>query len=448
MLDNSETNQSQANEESQSEPSSGSSGVWLRRLARIGPAIVVAAVVLGPGSIVSASRVGCEYGLDLLWVVPLAGLLMIGMTMASMMIGVVGQKTLCQSVADSFGRPAAWLVGGSLMIAVTLFQASNNNAMLMAVGGFVDRSTLDGLSPLTRSLLLLLVNIGIIAIVVLGRRDLYRIVERLMAVLVGMMVIAFGLSMIASQPAVSDVAMGLVPKLAVSSGADAGGGTAAAVSWLSIGAMIATTFSVAGAFYQSYQVKEKGWGEKDLRVGLVDSFVGIASLALITGMVFITAATALHGKVDPKELTDASVVAISLEPLFGAWAKIVFSLGIFAGAASSFLVNALIGGVVFCDAIGLNSKMSSTSVRSSTIAALLLGWLVASTVAITGIDLVSFIVIAQALTVLCFPILALVIVWQLKKLPIAVPAAITILCWLGLLVVLALSARTLWGLLS
>ncbi len=445
MLDNSETNQSRTNDDSSPRPSSTG---WLSRFARIGPAIVVAAVVLGPGSIVSASRVGCEYGLDLLWVVPLAGLLMIGMTMASMMIGVCSQKTLCQSVADTFGRPAAWLVGGSLMIAVTLFQASNNNAMLMAAGGFVGPSTLDDLSPIAKSMLLLLVNVGIIAIVVLGRRDLYRIVERLMAVLVGMMVLAFGLSMIASQPSISEIAMGLVPKLAVSTETSSAGGTAAAVSWLSIGAMIATTFSVAGAFYQSYQVKEKGWGPKDLRVGLVDSFVGIASLALITGMIFITAATALHGKIDPKELKDASVVAMSLEPLFGAWAKIVFSLGIFAGAASSFLVNALIGGVVFCDAIGLNSKMSSTSVRTSTIAALLLGWLVASTVAITGIDLVSFIVIAQALTVLCFPILALVIVWQLKKLPFPVPAAITILCWIGLLVVVALSARTLWGLIS
>ncbi|EMI16878.1 manganese transporter NRAMP [Rhodopirellula maiorica SM1] len=152
--------------------------------------------------------------------------------------------------------------------------------------------------------------------------------------------------------------------------------------------------------------------------------------------------------IQPSELTDASMVAMSLEPLFGTWAKIVFSLGIFAGAASSFLVNALIGGVVFCDAIGLSSKMSSASVRTSTIVALLLGWIVASTVTLTGIDLVSFIVIAQALTVLCFPILAIVIVWQLQKLTVRVPIAIKVLCWLGLVVVIALSARTLWGLVS
>ena len=87
---------------------------------RIGPAIVVAAVVLGPGSIVTASRVGCEYGLSLLWVVPLAGILMIGMTMAAMLIGVSKQETLCTSVANAFGRPAAWIVGISSMGVITL----------------------------------------------------------------------------------------------------------------------------------------------------------------------------------------------------------------------------------------------------------------------------------------------------------------------------------------
>lgn len=416
---------------------------WLGRITRIGPAIVVAAVVLGPGSIVTSSRVACEFGYPLLWVVPVAGLLMIGMTAAAMTVGVCTGRTLCQSVADRFGRPAAWLVGGSLMVAVTLFQASNNNALLMAAGGFVGPATVDGLNAGVRSVLLLGANALVIALLLLGRRDLYRLVERMMAVLVGMMVLAFGLGMFASSPSWPDVGKGLIPSVADFGDQDG------AISWLSIGAMIATTFSVAGAFYQAYQVKEKGWTSNELRLGLGDTLVGITALAGITCMVYVTAAAALHGRFDASELTDASVVAMSLEPLFGTWARVVFSLGIFAGAASSFLVNALIGGVVFCDAIGLSSKMSSASVRHATIAALLLGWLVASTVAITGIDLVSFIVIAQSMTVLCFPLLAAVILWQLGEIdPTLVPFGVKPLCWVGLFVVVGLSVRTLWGLIS
>jgi Mn2+/Fe2+ NRAMP family transporter len=424
-----------------------------KRYRRIGPAIVVAAVVLGPGSIVSASRVACGEGFDLLWIVPLAGILMIGMTAAAMTIGVCKENTLCGLVADRFGRWAAWVVGLSLLIAITLFQASNNNAMWMAVSGFIGHETVNKWSTLGRASGLLLFNGGIIALVWLGRRDLYRWIERAMAFLVGAMVLSFGASMFASAPDWGDVIGGLIPSLpapepTLASDAEAvASSDNASIAWLSMAALVATTFSVAGAFYQSYQVKEKGWKRENLSTGFVDVFVGISSLTLITGMIYVTAATALHGNIAPADLTDASVVALSLEPLFGSWARIVFSIGIFAGAASSFLVNALIGGVVFCDAIGTDCRVSSRPVQRATIAALLAGWAVASLAALTEVDLVSFIVIAQSLTVLCFPLLAGVIVWQLHTLDrkdVAWP--IKALAWIGLAVVIALSLKTLSGL--
>ena len=38
------------------------------RLGSIGPAILIAAVVLGPGSILANSKVGWQYGYDMVWV--------------------------------------------------------------------------------------------------------------------------------------------------------------------------------------------------------------------------------------------------------------------------------------------------------------------------------------------------------------------------------------------
>ena len=60
------------------------------------------------------------------------------------------------------------------------------------------------------------------------------------------------------------------------------------------------------------------------------------------------------------------------------------------------------------------------------------------------IDLVSFIVVAQALTVLCFPILAAVLVWQLHSLH-RVPLLLRLIVWCGLLVVIGLATRTIWS---
>ena len=168
-------------------------------LRRIGPAVVVAAVVLGPGSIVSASRVGCQFGYELLWILPVAIALMISMTVSAMAVGVLENETPCVAVANRFGRVAAWLVGAAMLIAVTMFQASNNNALLMAIEGFTGNQMAvedpanvadpPGMlhSATGRAAIPLLFNLLIIGLLWASRRDLYRWIEKAMSIMVGAM---------------------------------------------------------------------------------------------------------------------------------------------------------------------------------------------------------------------------------------------------------------------
>ncbi|MEL7265663.1 MAG: divalent metal cation transporter [Planctomycetota bacterium] len=329
-------------------------GTFWKRLQDIGPAIVVAAVVLGPGSIVGASSVGCQYGLLLWWVVPLAGILMIGMTASAMMVGVMHRETPVQSVARAFGRPAALVIGIMMLVAITLFQASNNNAMLMAIEGFWGSETA---SPgWLRWMVLGAVNALVIALVCWGRDDLYRWVERSMMVLVGVMVLAFATSLVfsllpnqtdemKSAPTATDrvVESNQLAEREVASESESP--APLPIGWMNVIALIATTFSVAGAFYQAYQVREKGWTPRDLQTGMIDCVVGIGTLTVLTLMVLATAAISLHGRIRAEELNSAADVALALRPLFGASAQYVFAIGILAGALSSFLVNAMIDGV-------------------------------------------------------------------------------------------------------
>ncbi len=379
------------------------------------------------------------------------------MTAAAMIGGVCGKESLCQAVAARFGRATAVFVGLSILVAITLFQASNNNALLMAAEGFlsapdvteaatetVGQAVGQGATPSIGSRLigpavLLGVNAVVVALLLLGRRDLYRLIERCMAVLTGAMVLAFAAGMFAAGPSASEIAGGLIPKLPeVRSG-----GEQSALSWLSVAALMGTTFSAAAAFYQSYQVREKGWAAKDLSAGTTDTVVGIGTLGAITAMILITAAAGLHGVIDPGNLKSAADVAMSLEPLFGAKAKIVFAIGVMAGAVSSFVVNAMIGGVVFSDSIGKGNRLSDKSVQISTIGSLLLGWAVAASVAATGSDLVSFIIVAQSLCVVVFPVLAAVILWRLYDVgPKRLVRWLAPFCWIGLIVVVLFSANT------
>ena len=335
---------------------------------RIGPAIVVAAVVLGPGSIVTASRVGCQFGYSLLWVVLAAGILMIAMTAASMIVGVSGSQTPVSAVAQRFGRPAAVLVGGALGLAIALFQSSNNQALLMAAEGWLPPGT--RLSPPLAIAALSVVNAAAAGLILAGRRALYRRIEAAMAGLVGAMILAFGAAMIAAGPSIDGLLGGLVPRPPA--------GDADALSWMAVAAVVATTFSIAGAFYQSYQVREKGWTTGELRLGQFDAVIGIGTLAIITAMIMVTAAAGLHGRVDPQSLTNAAAVAASLEPAFGSAAAVIFGIGVAAGALSSFVVNAIIGAVVCSDAVGGPVTLQSREVRRWTVAVLAAGWAIAS----------------------------------------------------------------------
>jgi len=74
----------------------------------IGPALITACVVFGPGSLLISSNVGANYGYELLWLLILTGVLMGAyMTMAAR-IGVVGGASpctlVCAAIESARGR--------------------------------------------------------------------------------------------------------------------------------------------------------------------------------------------------------------------------------------------------------------------------------------------------------------------------------------------------------
>ena len=112
-------------------------------------------------------------------------------------------------------------------------------------------------------------------------KNLYQAVERMMMVFVGLMLVAFAANLIYSGPNLLEFAKGLVP----------GGESKIDLSVL---ALVGTTFVVTAAFYQSYLVRQKGWGKDDLRTGILDARVGAGIMAVITLVLMSTAATLLY----------------------------------------------------------------------------------------------------------------------------------------------------------
>jgi len=363
-----------------------------RVLEAIGPAVIVAAVVLGPGSILTSSKVGATFGMIGVPVIVAATILMVAMVALSARLGVVYDGSICDELAARWGRWPTVAIGLILFTLVALFQSSNNIAL---IGGLEPILGDQPMSPSLRAATLIVVNTLVIACLYL-LPDLYRSVEWSMKVLIGLMTLAFLFNFVTVfiDPPQFERAK-----------------STAAPDWFALLGLVGTTFSVGGAFYQAYLVREKGWGLDDARKGVVDSIVSMSLLGLVTAMILMTSWRVFYSSPDAPSLSSVGDVAMQLEPLFGSAAKVIFCLGILAGGLSSFMVNALIGGTVLSDSLGKGAKLTDTWPLHLTTTALVVGMGVAiASVAKEG-STVHLITIAQACTVLGIPALAAALIF-------------------------------------
>ncbi len=158
-------------------------------------------------------------------------------------------------------------------------------------------------------------------------------------------------------------------------------------------------------------VKEKGWALDDVEKGVTDSIISMTMLGLVTVMILLTSWRVFYGNPDAATLSSVGDVAKQLEPLFGSAAKVIFCVGILAGAFSSFMVNALIGGTVLSDSLGKGAKLRDQWPLHLTTLALLVGMGVAIASLAKEGSTVHLITIAQACTVLGIPALAGAIIY-------------------------------------
>ncbi len=406
----------------------------------IGPAIIIAAVVCGPGSILMSSKTGAIYGYNMIWVLALAAALMWCMVVLSARLGVVHKHTLIEELSIRLGRPVGVFIGITLFLIVAGFQVSNNIAIVAAV------ETIFGDMGTTAKIAFLILLNAFIIFVLYGFRELYSPIEKIMKTIVLLMVSAFIFSLFMAGPDIGAMVKGFIPsppegnyKSFISN--PTGGGNV-----LVLQALVATTFSVAGAFYQAYGVRAKGWGIGDTKKGMIDSFVGTCVLFGVSLVVMSTAAAALHGKVDPAELTTLGKIAGAMEPAFGPSARYLFACGIFAGGFGAFMVNAMIGGNMLSDGFGKGATINDKGARNGTVLALMIGMGIAIGSIIMKFEVVNVITVAQASTVLGLPALAAALIYLATRSDLTgehkVPKWMIVMGSVGFLLSLLLTLRT------
>ena len=402
----------------------------------IGPALITACVVFGPGSLLISSNVGANHGYALLWLLVLTGILMGTYMTTAARIGVVGGATPCTLLARHHGRIIAAVIGINLCLICTTFQFANNLAVVAAAGSLIPK-----VPPI---IVLALLN-GLIIIFLFTAKQVYRLLEKVMKVMVGIILVSFVINVILAGPSLADIFKGLIPGIpeGITLGLPHKMDGKIEDPLLLVASLLGTTFSVAAAFYQGNLVRERGWTIKEYRNGIGDSITGVAVLTGVSAVIMITAATVIPGQ----QAQDIGVLAKSLQPLLGSTAYIIFCVGLFAVAMNPFLINAMIGGSILADAIGKPAKLSDRWSRVFTVVVLLVGMLVAVLALRTGQKPVNLIIFGQALTVIGNPLMAATILWLANRKDIMGERRNTpllnILGGIGFLVVLFTAVRVL-----
>lgn len=364
---------------------------------RIGPGLITACVVIGPGSVLTSSSTGARYGYAMNWVVVVAVLFMMAYTTMSARLGVLTRETTGTIVARHFGRWLSVLIGCAVFFIASAFQFGNNLGVYSALEpfwkSFTSGASGEGGANASAFIPLFVIN-GVTLLFLFGFQNLYRAVERLMMALVAVMLTAFACNLAFARPDPLEWIQGFIPT----------------IDWppdIALLGLIGTTFVITAAYYQSYLVKQKGWKEEDVEDSLRDARISAGIMAVITLMIMGTAGAVLRGK----ELHDVADVARQLEPLFGRAGHAIFCTGLFAAAYSSFLVNSMIGGFILADGLGLAKQPDTFVARLFTAGVLLTGMFVAMFVVSTGARPVGAIVAAQALTVVASPLMAGILLW-------------------------------------
>lgn len=349
-------------------------------LKSVGPAFITSALIIGPGSITLASKIGANFGHQLIWVVILMIIFMMIYTEMSARIGLASDRSFLEILKNKWGKAAAIIAGIGACLVTASFQAGN------AIGTGIAVSAIFGLSPTFWIIITTLLAVGL-----LFTKSFYKILEKLMLGLVLLMLVSFGLTVIITKPSISDIVTHLVPS--IPSG-----------SMPLIIALTATSFSIVGAVYQSYLVQEKGWTIAHVKNGKRDSYLGIFILGLLTVMIMMAAAAVLLPK--GIQVNSATEMGKALEPVFGSWAMIVFMLGLFGASFSSLVGNATIGGAMLSDGFGLGRKLESKSVRGFISLVMIFGSIVGI---IFGGSPINLIIFAQAITIIVVPFIAIAI---------------------------------------
>lgn len=409
------------------------SGVFVEKKtpSGLGPAILVTAAFIGPGTVMTASSAGAKFGYLLLWTVGFSVFATIVLQEMAARLGIATGNGLSQALKSSISNPlvrflALALVILAIFVGNAAYQTSNIIGAAAGVMTITSDSSKEGgsESPATitnepsgesnewiqQEWIVYLIGLFAIIIIWIGRFD---VLQWVLTGLVAMMSILFIVAAIRSGPDWSEVIGGFKPS--VPKGSD----------WIVIG-LIGTTVVPYNLFLHASAAAQRWKNEPNdlpspgssnesasntapnltsaIRSSRIDTTVSVLIGGLVTCAILITASAAFHSADQAKTLKSVGDVALQLEPALGSWAKTTFALGLLAAGLTSAITAPIAAGYAAAGCFGWPGKLSDLRLKIAATLVVLFGVVFAVQF---GNSPKETIILAQVANGLLLPIIAI-----------------------------------------
>lgn len=364
-------------------------------LRNIGPGTLVAAAFIGPGTLTVCTLAGVQFGFTLLWAMGLSIVATLVLQEMAMRLGLVYGKGLANTIKDQISNKfikvlALVLILSAIVVGNAAYEAGNISGGVLGVETFVNSSTLS-MTGLQINYLSLIVGGIAFLLLYIGN---YKVIERVLVVLVILMSLSFIITAWLTHPDFNAILKGLFKPEIPDEG------------FLMILALVGTTVVPYNLFLHAAIVKVKWQDKSQLKAARIDSYISII-LGGIVSMAIIVCAAAIQGT----SIENASDLAKGIEPLYGTFSKYILSLGLFAAGITSAITAPLAAAYVANECFGWKPSLKSFRFRMVWMTILFLG-IIISSIGYTPIEIIK---IAQIANGILLPVIVGFLLWVVNK---------------------------------
>lgn len=354
---------------------------------QFGPGVLVTAAFIGPGTVTVCTLAGRDHQMNLLWVMVFAIISTIVLQEMSLRLGLITQKGLAVNIRGQIRTGwiksiAMVLIFSSIVVGNLAYEAGNISGSALGLSYVLGDISQENFPWYA-------VAVGMLSAWLLFSGN-YKLIERVLIGLVGIMSVAFIIAALLSGPDIMDLITGLfIP-------------TFPQDSFYTIMGLIGTTVVPYNLFLHASMISSKWTSADGLPVARKDNFVAIVLGGVISCSIIICGAA---GKGDALNLAEV------MKPALGTAAYPLLGMGLFTAGLTSAITAPLAAALVARECFNWEDSLVSKKFRVIW-ALVILSGLIVSVAGYKPVDIIRF---AQALNAVLLPVVAGFLIWMMNQ---------------------------------